>query len=122
MFRWVRLRLTIGYVGILALILVLFGIVVVVGFSQQTTARQDELLMREAQSKQNLFSSDDDEDNIVSADEDKADRISGDSTDESEGVAWAAVTPDGRVVEQAPTASSLGLPSTEQVRQAARQG
>src|SRR5215217_7039395 len=122
MFKRIRLRLTIGYTGIVALILVLFGTIVVVGFSQQTTAQQDELLMQEAESKQSLFYSDDDEDNANSDDEDEDGRVNGNSTDESEGVAWAAVTPDGRVIEQASRASSLGLPSTEQVRQAARQG
>ena len=122
MFRQIRLRLTVGYVGILALILILFGIIVVVGFSQQTTAQQDELLMREAESKQSLFYSDNDEDNADSDDEDNDERVNTNSTDESEGVAWAALTPDGRVIEQSSRASSLGLPSTEQVRQVARQG
>ena len=121
MFKRIRLRLTIGYVGILALILVLFGTIVVVGFSQQTAAQQDELLIREAESKQSLFYSDNDEDDPDSDDEDNA-RVSGNFTDESEGIAWAVLTPDGGVIEQASRASSLGLPSTEQVRQAARQG
>ena len=122
MFRQIRLRLTVGYVGILALILILFGTIVVVGFSQQTTAQQDELLMREAESKKSLFYSDNDEDNADRDDEDNADRVSDNSTDDSEGVAWAAITPNGRVIEQTSRASSLGLPSTEQVRQVARQG
>ena len=121
MFKRIRRRLTIGYVGILALILVVFGTIVVVGFSQQTIAQQDELLMREAESKQSLFYSDNDEDNPDSDDEDNADRVSPTSTDESEGVAWAAITPNGRVIEQSSRASSLGLPSTEQVRQVAGQ-
>lgn len=114
MFKRIRLRLTIGYVGILALILILFGTVVVVGFSQQTAAQQDEVLTREAESKQSLFYSDGDEDNAT--------RTGGNSLDESEGVAWAGVTPDGSVIKQTSRASSLGLPSTEQLRQAARQG
>jgi signal transduction histidine kinase len=122
MFKRIRLRLTIGYIGILALILVLFGSIVVVGFSQQTTAQQDELLMQEAESKQSLFYSDDDEDNADSDNEDDDGRVNGNSTDESEGVAWAALTPDGRLIEQSSRASSLGLPSTEQIQQAASQG
>jgi signal transduction histidine kinase len=121
MFERIRLRLTVGYVGILALILILFGTIVVVGFSQQTTAQQDELLMREAESKQSLFYSDNDEDNADRNEEDNADRVSPNSTDDSEEVAWAAITPNGRVIEQTSRASSLGLPSTEQVRQAAGQ-
>ena len=39
MFERIRLRLTLGYVGILALILVVFGVVVVVGFVRQVTAQ-----------------------------------------------------------------------------------
>ena len=114
MFKRIRLHLTIGYVGILALILILFGTIVVVGFSQLTTAQQDGVLMREAQSKDSLFYSDADE-------HDSAARASGNSLDETEGVAWAALTPDGDVIEQTSRASSLGLPSTEQVQQAAQQ-
>jgi signal transduction histidine kinase len=47
----IRLRLTMGYVGILALILVLFGLIVVVSFSQQVTAQQDKLLEQKAKSE-----------------------------------------------------------------------
>jgi signal transduction histidine kinase len=114
MFKRIRLRLTLGYVGILALILILFGTIVVVGFSQETSIQQDELLMREAQSKESFIYSDTDEDNAVTF-------ASGTSLDESEGVAWAALTPDGGVMEQTLRASSVGLPSTEQVQQAAQQ-
>ena len=44
MFKRIRLRLTISYVGILALILLVFGVVVVTGFSREVTAQQDEFL------------------------------------------------------------------------------
>jgi signal transduction histidine kinase len=44
MFRRIRLRLTVGYVGILTLILLVVGVVVVTGFSRQVTAQQDEFL------------------------------------------------------------------------------
>ncbi len=44
MFRRIRLHLTLGYVGILALILLVVGVVVVTGFSRQVTAQQDEFL------------------------------------------------------------------------------
>ena len=50
MFSRIRRRLTMGYVGILALILVLFGVIVVVSFYRQVTAQQDELLLQKAQS------------------------------------------------------------------------
>ena len=47
----IRRRLTMGYVGILALILVLFGIIVVLVFSQQVTHQQDSLLIKRAQAE-----------------------------------------------------------------------
>ena len=50
MFSRIRRRLTMGYVGILALILVLFGVIVVVSFYRQVTAQQDEMLLQKAQS------------------------------------------------------------------------
>lgn len=51
MFSRIRRRLTMGYVGILALILVLFGVIVVVSFYRQVTIQQDELLLQKAQSQ-----------------------------------------------------------------------
>ena len=51
MFDRIRLQLTAAYVGILALILIVFGIVVVVVFADQVADRQDALLSRRAQSK-----------------------------------------------------------------------
>ena len=50
MFSRIRRRLTMGYVGVLALILVLFGVIVVVSFYRQVTIQQDELLLQKAQS------------------------------------------------------------------------
>jgi signal transduction histidine kinase len=50
MLERIRRRLTLGYVGIFALILVLVGAVVVVSFARQTAAQQDELLTQKAQS------------------------------------------------------------------------
>lgn len=49
MFGRIRRRLTMGYVGILALILVLFGVIVMVSFYRQVTITQDELLLQTAQ-------------------------------------------------------------------------
>ena len=51
MFRRIRRRLTMGYVGILGLILILFGAIVVVSFYRQVTIQQDELLLQKAQSE-----------------------------------------------------------------------
>ena len=52
MFGRIRLRLTLWYVSILILIVVLFGTIVVLGFRYQVTREQDNLLAREAESKQ----------------------------------------------------------------------
>jgi signal transduction histidine kinase/HAMP domain-containing protein len=49
MFERIRLHLTVAYVGILALVLVAFGIVVVMAFSRQVNAKQDEFLTQLAQ-------------------------------------------------------------------------
>ena len=49
MFGPIRLRLTLGYVGILALILVAFGLVVVVGFRGATVGQHDDVLLERAQ-------------------------------------------------------------------------
>lgn len=51
MFSRIRRRMTMGYVGILALILFLFGVIVVVSFYRQVTIQQDELLLQKAQSE-----------------------------------------------------------------------
>jgi hypothetical protein len=40
----IRRRLTMGYVGILALILILFGCIVVLSFHRQVTVQQNRLL------------------------------------------------------------------------------
>jgi signal transduction histidine kinase len=51
MFDRIRFRLTFSYIGILALILVVFGTVVVVVFADQVAARQDYRLLQQARSK-----------------------------------------------------------------------
>ena len=47
----IRRRLTLGYVSILALILIVFGVLMVFLFREQAYAQQDELLLQEAKSK-----------------------------------------------------------------------
>ncbi|MGB3633982.1 MAG: HAMP domain-containing sensor histidine kinase [Rubrobacteraceae bacterium] len=49
MIESIRRRLTLGYVGILALILILFGVIVVTIFSAQLTREQDQRLLTSAQ-------------------------------------------------------------------------
>jgi signal transduction histidine kinase len=53
MFKRIRRRLTMGYVGILALILILFGVIVVVSFYRQLTIQQDNLLLQKAEAQAN---------------------------------------------------------------------
>ncbi|MGF1472698.1 MAG: sensor histidine kinase [Rubrobacteraceae bacterium] len=47
----IRRRLTLGYVGILALIMVLFGVIVVFFFLQRVTAEQDRILAQSARNE-----------------------------------------------------------------------
>src|SRR5918998_3224922 len=49
MFEHIRRRLTLGYVGIFALILVVIGVVAVASFARQAATQQDELLEQKAQ-------------------------------------------------------------------------
>src|SRR5919107_510914 len=48
-FEHIRRRLTLGYVGIFALILLLVGVVAVASFARQAASQQDELLEQKAQ-------------------------------------------------------------------------
>jgi hypothetical protein len=48
MFESIRRRLTLGYVGIFALILVVLGAVAVASFARQAASQQDELLEQKA--------------------------------------------------------------------------
>jgi signal transduction histidine kinase len=109
----IRWRLTIGYVGILALILVLFGAIVVVSFSRQVTAQQDELLEQKARAEANGPLYNGDEYGLIKA-----------TTDSD--IAVVAILPDGSmddVLDLNPSArSSLGLPFAELAREAGREG
>ena len=49
MFEHIRRRLTLGYVGIFALILAIIGVIAVVSFARQAATQQDELLEQKAQ-------------------------------------------------------------------------
>ena len=53
MFDHIRRRLTVGYVGILALILLVFGVVVVFTFYLRASEQQDDLLLQKAEDKAN---------------------------------------------------------------------
>jgi signal transduction histidine kinase len=93
----IRRRLTMGYVGVLALILILFSTIVVASFYHLSVAQQDELLTQRAQSEtKDLFYG----------------NLEGELlSDDSEEYGWVALDPAGRVLTLDPTARSLGLPS-----------
>ena len=101
--RW---RLTLGYAGIFALILLLLSTAAVVGFSQELTNQQDTLLTQEAKDQaKNLL---DGETREVLA-------------EGSAEYSWVALDSDGRITDRDPTAATLGtlgLPSQELAEQA----
>ena len=95
MFDHIRKRLTMGYVGILALILLVFGVVVVFSFQRQVTIQQDKLLDQKVRSLVNGSLSTTDKDAIL---------------EDPHSYGWVMVTPDGRTLGQNSSAASLGLP------------
>ena len=94
----VRLRLTLGYVGIFALIVLLLGSVAVVGFLHELTRQQDDLLTQEARNQtSNLLNGENREVLATGSDE----------------FGWVALELDGQVLDSDAAAPSLGLPSSE---------
>ena len=105
MFNRSRLRLTLGYVGILTLILLLFGAVVVAAFRSAAAELQYRQLEAEAESR----------DAIVTG----GGSVYGGGTDE---FGWAVVGSDGRPLGRTSESSDFGLPRPDFARQAARDG
>ena len=101
MFDSIRLRLTMGYVGILAVILLVFGAVAVILFQKQVTEQQNQLLERRAVSavKGRWYESSDKDNFLYSEDH-----------------AYAALTYNGTVTYASSTATPLGLPASELAR------
>ena len=92
----IRWRLTLAYVGVLAVILGLFAAVVLVGFWEVTVRAQDDLLVQRAEE-------------LVRTGRDGGSL--GDATlDNSDDYAWIAFQPGGRTLGQDSTAASFGLP------------
>ncbi len=106
MFDSIRRRLTAGYVGILALILLLFGVVVVFFFYRQLNEQQDELLKQKAEAELNGG----DRYGVVEKATAKTD------------VTVIALLPDGSTDERLldKESLSLGLPYEEMAREASR--
>jgi signal transduction histidine kinase len=106
MLERMRWRLTMGYAGIFAFILLLLATAAVVGFSRELTNQQDTLLTQEAKDlRKNLL---DGEHREVLA-------------EGSAEYSWVALDPAGRVTDRDPTAATLGtlgLPSRKLAAQA----
>jgi signal transduction histidine kinase len=91
----IRRRLTLGYVGIFALILIFLGTIAVLGVSRELTVQQDELLTQEAEDQtKNLLNGE------------RREVLATGSAEFS----WIALEPDGRIIDKDPIATSLGLP------------
>ena len=99
MLEKMRWRLTLGYAGIFALILIFLAIAAVAGFSRELTNQQDTLLTQEAKDlERNLL------------DGDHREVLAEGSAEYS----WVALDTEGRVTDRDPTAATLGtlgLPS-----------
>ena len=128
MFKRIRLQLTIGYVGILALILIVVRVMVMTGFSRQVTAQQDEFLTQLAlnltekvpgASPEVLPAPNPPEDVLTYTSEEEAVL----TTTETQ-IAWVSVRADGQLSEEVTLegvtpSSTLGLPATELAQRAA---
>lgn len=110
MFNRSRIRITLGYVGILAFILVFFSVTVVALFWGRAADQQDQLLVREAESRRSIVPGE-----------------GGGSTSNtyaggSNEFGWSVVGPDGRPLSEITTGSDLGLPRSDVARRAVREG
>jgi len=105
-------RLTLGYVGILALILALFGAIVVVSFERQLTRQQDKLLTQKAEAETKVFLN-------------GGDKYGGIEAKTESDITVVAVPLDGDFAAEAVRLgdwrSSLGLPYEGLVRRAAQE-
>jgi signal transduction histidine kinase len=104
MFDRSRLRLTLGYVGVLALILLLFSAVVVIGFRISVAKLQDHHLLTEAENRQAIVSG--------------GGTVYGGGSDE---FGWSVVDPDGRPLGQTSAGAEFGLPRSDLARLATQE-
>jgi len=94
----IRVRLTIGYVGVFALTLLLLGLVAVFGFSRELVNQQDELLAQEARNTTK---------NLLEGSESEL------LATESDVFGWIALEADGDVMDRNWTTKPLGLPDND---------
>jgi signal transduction histidine kinase len=108
----IRQRLTMSYVGILALILVLFGAIVVFSFARQVAAQQDTLLAQKAEAEANSLLRD-------------GETYGGIRANAESDIAMVAVPPDGSIdvnfLDLGSSGSSLGLPFMELAQKASQE-
>jgi len=97
-----RRRLTLGYAGVFALILLFLAVAAVAGFSRELTRQQDTLLTQEAKDQTSNLLDDENREVLASG---------------SAEYSWVALDPEGRrVTDRDPTAAAsgtLGLPSKD---------
>src|ERR671917_127440 len=135
MFEHIRRRLTLGYVGIFALILVVIGVVAVASFARQAATQQDELLEQKAQGTSDwvrgpalgrYLEGREPREGPGGRELDGPFGPIESSTDPDIGVV-ALVPPEdangeGKVLASSPTSSSFGLPFEGLARRAAQEG
>lgn len=102
----IRLRLTLGYLGVFTLILLSLSAIGVAGFSKELILQQDELLAQEARNQATNLMSDERREVLA---------------DGSNEFGWIALDPDGRVSDWDSAAASLGLPHPATAREALRE-
>ena len=135
MFEHIRRRLTLGYVGIFALILVVIGVVAVASFARQAATQQDELLEQKAQGTSDwvrgpalgrYLEGREPREGPGGRELDGPVGPIESSTDPDIGVV-ALVPPEdangeGEVLASSPSSSTFGLPFGESARRAAQEG
>lgn len=106
-FDRIRRRLTLGYVGILALILVVFSVVVIAVFREATIHRDDDTLIVEARALAGRVAQGE---------------IDTQSMNDSDEYAWSHLDSRGKLLQRDSTALDLGLPFESGARRAAESG
>lgn len=102
----IRLRLTIGYIGLFALLILLLGVITVLGFSRELVLHQDDLLRQEAAHQATNLLGDEQRDVLA---------------EDSDEFGWIALKPNGQVIGRDSAAPSLGLPQAGMARDALKE-
>jgi signal transduction histidine kinase len=129
MLERIRRRLTLGYVGIFALILVVLGAVAVASFWRQAAAQQDELLTQKARGTSDYVRGPLLHDYQEGRDPGRRKGPNGEptgpfqaATDSDIGVVALVPTDDSTILDSSPSSSSFGLPFEGPAQRAAQEG